>query len=240
MRQPARAPQSSSSTAVLAACLALCALAVTWLRPGEAEFAPAQMAARAVIDPDMFLASWAPQAGPPVVPSTREDAIASELLLRSHLISAGQAAQAAQVLCETARQEGFDPLLFLAVISVESAFDPLARSAVGAQGLMQLMPSTASALARGDRLAWAPGASFDPSTNVRLGVRYIADLQRRFGHHIDQALTAYNRGPGATHQILAAHGQLPASIRDFYAAPVLSRYRAFKRRYGRLSWRSSL
>jgi soluble lytic murein transglycosylase-like protein len=76
--------------------------------------------------------------------------------------------------------------LVRAIIVVESAFDPGARSPAGAIGLMQLMPATAREL------------GVDPSSpeqNIEGGVRYLAELIEMFGG-IELALVAYNGGPG--------------------------------------------
>ncbi len=89
---------------------------------------------------------------------------------------------------EAAKKEGFTPDLLRAVISRESAFDPCAVSAKGAQGLMQLMPETAAALGVTD--------AFDPAQNVQGGARYLGELLQRYDGDVALALAAYNAGPG--------------------------------------------
>ena len=91
-------------------------------------------------DPDLFLNDIAPVMPPPVVLLTREDAVAQEILSNSPTLSEAQAVRTAQALCDEARTLGYDPLLFLAVIHIESYYNHLAVSPVGAEGLMQLMP----------------------------------------------------------------------------------------------------
>jgi soluble lytic murein transglycosylase-like protein len=81
---------------------------------------------------------------------------------------------------------GVDDALVRAVIHAESAYRPNAISRAGAQGLMQLMPATASRFGVGD--------PFDAAQNIRGGVQYLSWLLRRFGGNLDLALAAYNSG----------------------------------------------
>jgi peptidoglycan DL-endopeptidase CwlO len=86
---------------------------------------------------------------------------------------------------------GVDATLLAAVAKQESGYNPRAVSSAGAQGLMQLMPSTAAGLGVHD--------SFDPSQAVDGAARLLRDLLREFGR-TDLALAAYNAGPGAVHR----------------------------------------
>ena len=83
---------------------------------------------------------------------------------------------------------GVDAGLLAAIARQESGFDPSAVSSAGAQGLMQLMPATASGLGVTN--------SFDPAQAVDGAARLIDDLLGRFGD-TRLALAAYNAGPGA-------------------------------------------
>lgn len=85
--------------------------------------------------------------------------------------------------------ERVDPALVKAVITVESCFDTHAVSRVGAKGLMQLMPATASELGVHN--------VFNPEENIRAGVQYLRQMLERFGHNTRLALAAYNAGPSA-------------------------------------------
>jgi hypothetical protein len=93
------------------------------------------------------------------------------------------------VIDERAAAHGVRPELVRAVIQVESAFNPRARSSKGAMGLMQLMPSTAADLGVTN--------PYDPEQNIRGGVAYLRSLLDQFDGNEELALAAYNAGPGA-------------------------------------------
>lgn len=95
-----------------------------------------------------------------------------------------------------ARNYGLDPALLAAVIYAESRFDPNARSAAGAVGLMQLLPETAKGIALrtgGHRFVVADLG--DPEINVRYGSWYLDHLLDRYGD-TELALAAYHAGQG--------------------------------------------
>ncbi|HZQ34680.1 MAG TPA: transglycosylase SLT domain-containing protein [Dehalococcoidia bacterium] len=94
-------------------------------------------------------------------------------------------------------QSGLDPLLIAAVARQESAFDPAAGSTAGAQGLLQLVPSTAQDVA--DTLglpSLAPSDLRRPLINLRLGAAYLAQQSRMAGGDFQQMLAGYNAGGG--------------------------------------------
>ena len=92
-----------------------------------------------------------------------------------------------------ASAEGVDPLLILEVMRWESSFKPHAVSPVGAGGLMQFMPQTAS------RFGINP---FDERQAISGGSRYIGFLLRRFNGNVLSALAGYNAGEGAVDAFL--------------------------------------
>ncbi len=97
----------------------------------------------------------------------------------------------------SSRRNGVDPFLVAGLIRQESMFEPAARSHAGAVGLMQLRPLTARDLARTDGLKRFTASMLkDPSVNIRLGTRFVADLLRRHEGSLPYALAAYNAGPG--------------------------------------------
>jgi transglycosylase-like protein with SLT domain len=97
-----------------------------------------------------------------------------------------------QVVNEASGRYRLDPDLVNSVIKAESGFNARAVSPKGAQGLMQLMPGTASQLG-------VPNA-FDPRANVDGGTRYLRELLERYNFDLVKALAAYNAGPQRVEQ----------------------------------------
>lgn len=110
-----------------------------------------------------------------------------------------------------ARANGIPTDLALAMVQVESHGDPAAVSRAGAQGLMQLMPDTAS--------TYGVLNPFDPEENVLGGCRYMHALLLRYHNNVPLALAAYNAGPGA---VDAFHGIPPFGETRAYVARVTS------------------
>jgi soluble lytic murein transglycosylase len=146
------------------------------------------------------------------------------------LDSSLRAKLAEAVLTEAARA-GYDPLFVLGVVSVESGFRMSASSERGASGLMQLMPSTFAWIsAREPDIGGEDyAAAEDPVIDVRLAVRYIKWLEKRF-HSRDEALMAYNAGPRRLSDHKRA-GEIPDNLRD-YPRKVYREYRRFVRLTG--------
>ena len=92
------------------------------------------------------------------------------------------------IVDEAARAHDLDPALVHSIIKVESNYNPYAVSHKGAEGLMQLVPSTARRLGVKN--------SFNPKENIEAGVRYYKYLRTMFGDD-RLALAAYNAGEGA-------------------------------------------
>jgi soluble lytic murein transglycosylase-like protein len=107
-----------------------------------------------------------------------------------------------------AKSNGLQVALVRAVIEQESAYRPCAVSRKGAQGLMQLMPDTATELTVKD--------VFDPKENIAAGARYLKQLLDKYKGDNKLALAAYNAGAGA---VDAANG-VPdiAETRDYVDA----------------------
>ncbi len=89
-----------------------------------------------------------------------------------------------------------DPALILSIIRQESEFDTSARSRVGAQGLMQLMPYTAKTVSKQAKLGYSKAKlTTDPEYNINLGSHYIAGLINQYKGSYPFATAAYNAGP---------------------------------------------
>ena len=94
---------------------------------------------------------------------------------------------------ESARRADIDPALLMALIRIESSFNPYAVSPAGAVGLTQVMPHTAEWIH--DKLGIS-GKLDDPSDNIRMGSSYLKYLIDKY-ESLDKALKAYNIGPKA-------------------------------------------
>ncbi|MGB8932090.1 MAG: lytic transglycosylase domain-containing protein [Anaeromyxobacteraceae bacterium] len=108
--------------------------------------------------------------------------------------------------------------LVLAVIAVESNFDPRAVSEKGAAGLMQLMPGTARDMYVAD--------VFDPEQNIHGGTRYLRVLANQYGGDMVRMLAAYNAGPDAVRRAGGAVPNIPETRE--YVRKVVALYRAYK------------
>jgi soluble lytic murein transglycosylase-like protein len=93
------------------------------------------------------------------------------------------------------RKYGYDPLFVAAMVEVESKCKPTARGIHGAVGLIQIRPATAKAVAAESGVPWKGDATLrDGVLNVRLGVRYLWTLEKKFDD-AQLAIAAYNLGP---------------------------------------------
>ncbi|WP_411834280.1 lytic transglycosylase domain-containing protein [Pseudoxanthomonas mexicana] len=100
-------------------------------------------------------------------------------------------------IAAASREFGVDEAVIRAIMHAESSYNPMALSHAGAQGLMQLMPATATRFGVTD--------PFDASQNIRGGVKYLAWLLKRFNGNLTLAAAGYNAGEGAVDR----HGGVP-------------------------------
>jgi len=124
----------------------------------------------------------------------------------------------AGTIVDVAAEHELDPELILGVIFTESSFMIDAQSELGAVGLMQLMPATASQLARELEMEWrGDDLLTDPQVNILLGSFYLKKLIHRFDD-LDAALAAYNMGPNRFASVLARNGRVrnryPDKVRE--------------------------
>jgi soluble lytic murein transglycosylase len=94
------------------------------------------------------------------------------------------------ILEKTLKGEQLDPIILLALIRQESVFNPMARSPVGARGLMQLMPTTARRLKK----SVSDKNLVNPEINIELGTKYFKGLLKRYDGNLVYVLSAYNAG----------------------------------------------
>jgi hypothetical protein len=117
------------------------------------------------------------------------------------------------IIKQAASQHGISEGLIKAVMHTESGFNVNARSPVGAQGLMQLMPATAR--------RFNVSNAYDPRQNIMAGAKYLAWLMKRFHGNTSLVLAGYNAGEGN----VAKYGGIPPfkETQD-YVRRVSSRY----------------
>jgi soluble lytic murein transglycosylase-like protein len=127
-----------------------------------------------------------PDSGEPDPPQPRLKLTPERLPDRVHQPSRRQIEQWVENL---APEYGLEPELVLAVIAVESAFNPRARSRKNAHGLMQLIPATARRFGVRDM--------HDPIENLKGGMAYLRWLMGKFKGNLDLVLAGYNAGEGA-------------------------------------------
>jgi soluble lytic murein transglycosylase-like protein len=128
----------------------------------------------------------------------------------------GKPRKISSIIHEISREYQIDSALVKAIVAVESNNNPRAVSSKGAQGLMQLMPSTAKRL--------NVSRPFDPRENIIAGVKYIKGLIASYGD-LRLALAAYNAGPGAVDRYA---GIPPYRETINYVKKVLRYYKKFR------------
>ena len=157
------------------------------------------------------LFSWTDASGRLIISDQPKDPSAKTYLVfgtaaggsfRATKPASARAAAYDDLIVEQATAQSLSPDFVRAVIQAESAFNPRARSAKGAMGLMQLMPETAR--------QYGVTNAFDPIENIRAGVAYLRALLDRYRNNEELALAAYNAGPGAVDK----HGQSVPPYRE--------------------------
>ncbi|HET7526772.1 MAG TPA: lytic transglycosylase domain-containing protein [Burkholderiaceae bacterium] len=109
---------------------------------------------------------------------SKQQASVANWLARRYRVALEPVSRLVQEAWESGRRSGLDPTLILAVMAVESSFNPFAQSSMGAQGLMQVMTRV-----HDDKYEPYGGvrAAFDPVTNLRVGVQVLKECIVRAG-----------------------------------------------------------
>ncbi len=121
------------------------------------------------------------------------------------------------IILQTAKRYKIDPALIRAIIMAESGYDPRAVSKKGAQGLMQLMPTTANLLGVVD--------SFNPEHNIDAGAKYFKQIMNQFEGDVILSLAAYNAG---SRRVREHKGVPPIKATQHYIKKVVKYYQLYK------------
>lgn len=118
----------------------------------------------------------------------------------------------AQIL-QSAETQSLDPAVVFGLIRQESAFNQDAESPVGAKGLMQIMPSTGSQIAKELNTPLGSASNlYNPETNIQFGSYYYKKLLQQFNGHFALAAAAYNAGPHRVDSWLPKNRIVPADV----------------------------
>ena len=152
----------------------------------------------------------------------REQASVTQWIARKYRVAPEPVAALVAEAYDVGRSSKLEPTLILAIMAVESSFNPFAQSHVGAQGLMQVMTRV-----HGDKYESAGGVltAFDPITNMRVGVKVLQECIRRAGsiegglrHYVGAANLPSDGGYAA--KVLAERDRL-ARVAGGQAVPTL-------------------
>jgi soluble lytic murein transglycosylase-like protein len=146
-----------------------------WLQSRhEARAEPAELLAAQLSEPDAV--SRATAVDPREL--TRQQAAVAHWISRRYRVAPEPISRLVQEAWQVGERSGLDPTLILAIMAVESSFNPFAQSTVGAQGLMQVMTKI-----HDDKYEAFGGnhAAFDPVTNLRVGVQVLKECIARAG-----------------------------------------------------------
>jgi soluble lytic murein transglycosylase-like protein len=218
-------PVPARHRAVAGVSVAGLAAALYLAVPGEAAAPEPELACPAPVVEEARPAALAKVAAGTVADSRPLDA--SQRVLVKHLSRRFQVAREAvgTIVAEAYRagdEVGLDPLLLLAVISVESSFNPVAESMMGAKGLMQIIPRfhLAKLEAHGGE-----EAVLDPVSNIRVGARILQEYVHRMGT-LEGGLQFYNgarKDPTAQYagRVMAERARLEQTMRQALRAQPL-------------------
>lgn len=158
--------------------------ALGWLQARQvARTDPAEQLANDLKEPDAIARATA--SDPKEL--TRQQAAVAQWLARRYKVAPEPVSRLVTEAWQVGARVGLDPTLILAIMAIESSFNPFAQSAVGAQGLMQVMTRV-----HDDKYEAFGGnfAAFDPVTNLRVGVQVLKECIARAGG-VEAGLRSY-------------------------------------------------
>ena len=183
---PARWARSSSASFALLACII--SLSTILYNQHGIRFPSALVQSIRTLELNELVMPSADQAGPVVVdPNELKYRAIGEYLARRYRVSAEMATNIVSKAYATGRETKLDPMLILAVISIESSFNPVAESSMGAKGLMQVIPRFHAE--KFDVLG-GEEAAFELEANIMVGAQILKQYIRRAGDLAD-ALRMY-------------------------------------------------
>jgi len=160
------------------------------------------------------LEAWVitPPAPEAASPHAREIEVVAGTVARRFRVSLDATRVLVAAAYEAGGRSGVDPLLIVAVIAVESRFNPIAQSDGGALGLMQVIPHY-----HADKLDATSASVLDPETNIQLGARVLKEYIKRGGTEI-MGLQLYNGSTGDldnsyANRVLAEKQRLQETLR---------------------------
>jgi soluble lytic murein transglycosylase len=146
-----------------------------------------------------------------------------------------------KLVSKYASEFGIPESLIWGIMRTESFFKPHVKSGVGAMGLMQVMPLTASKMAEMmDMSSFKTSQLFDPETNVKVGARYLQRLSKMFDGYLPLVAAGYNAGPHRVYSWVKNFGNItldefiehiPYSQTRNYAKKVLRSYYVYSSVY---------
>jgi soluble lytic murein transglycosylase-like protein len=165
--------------------------ALDWLQARQEAREPARSDVEDAPEPEPDAVARATAADPKTLP--RQQAAVAQWLSRRYKVAPEPVSRLVLEAWAVGHRLGLDPTLILAVMAVESSFNPFAQSAVGAQGLMQVMTRV-----HDDKYEAFGGvrAAFDPVANLRVGVQVLKECIARAGS-LEAGLRSYLGVAGA-------------------------------------------
>jgi soluble lytic murein transglycosylase-like protein len=173
----ARAYRALKAGLALVGLAAVCAVALfAWQR--DFQLSDMRQAAGEVLFAPTLVAEGTIQVGAIETPLDREQRAVTEYIAKRYRVSDAAVAGFVAAAYRAGERHSVDPLLILAVMAVESRYNPVAESGVGAKGLMQIIPRFHL-----EKLADHGGepALLEPEVNIQVGTRILREYQRRFG-----------------------------------------------------------